>query len=87
MISEPKQVRRSPWWEAAQLRQSPIRVKETSPQGYPNMGIKFEQCEKCAGELPRDFGAQESKEDMHIRDRTSVVTVTLRDWIHIRGLR
>ena len=35
----------------------------------------------------RGFGAQESKEDMHIRDRTSVVTVTLRDWIHIRQLR
>ena len=73
IILEPKQVRRSPWWEAAQLRQSPSRVKETSPQGYPNTGMKFEQCEESAGELPRGFGAQESKEEMHIRDRTSVV--------------
>ena len=73
--------------EAARLRQSPVRVKETSLQGYPNTGIKFEQCEKCAGEIPRGIGAQDSKKDMHIRDRTSVVTVTLRDWIHLRGLR
>lgn len=87
MISEPKQVRRSLWWEAARLRQSPVRVKETSPQGYPNTGIKVEQCEKCAGELPRGIGAQESKEDMHVRDRTSVVTATLRDWMHLGGLR